>query len=435
MLSKRLVFCFLCTLSTKNTSIQMKLKNILLLFICLYAWVYMFPSPLDEIPGLDVVFAPYKKGLEMLTLWFGHNILGMAGLEKIEMTGSGDTTFDYVLLPVKLILALLLTLGSMWWLLRDSRRFDTFLFWTRTSVRWYLGLYMMIYGVAKVVENGQFQAPDLYDLNLRFGEFSPMGLLWRFMGFSHTYAAFTGMAEVIAGVLLLFRRTALLGAMLTVGVMLHVFMLNMCYDVPVKLFSFHLVLLGFGLMWQNIARLWRFFVLNQSVAPISEPDRLNNKRWMVIARHSLRVLFVGAMVFSVLYFSFSQDASTKDETPMRGIYDVIQFDHKLIAQPGSDSLKWDRAIVANNRMLVYTEDNRRQSFKFKPDSTLANFTIKSSRDSTQTYTFAAVRDSNIVHFNGIWKGDTLRATFRRIDEKMLLTNRGFHWINEYPFNK
>ena len=33
-------------------------------------------------------------------------------------------------------------------------------------------------------------------------------------------------------------------------------------------------------------------------------------------------------------------------------------------------------------------------------------------------------------------GETIQAKLRRADEKsFLLTSRGFHWINEYPFNR
>jgi hypothetical protein len=412
----------------------MSFRNILLLFACMYAWAYMFPSPLDQIPGLDQLFQFYASGLEVITVWFGQTVLGLSELKKIEMTGSGDTTFDYVLIPVKLIMALLLTLGSMWWLLRDEKRFDTFLFWTRTGVRWYVGLFMVIYGIAKLVEGGQFGPPDLSDLNQRYGDFSPMGLLWRFMGFSHTYAAFTGFAEVLAGLLLLFRRTTTLGALLSVGVMTHVFMLNMCFDVPVKLFSFHLILLSAGLLFPNLRQLWRFFILNKPAALVAEPDRLN-KRWMVIARHSLRALLVGGMFFSVLYFSFSAD-TPKDDTAFRGIYQVETFDHPALQRPFADTLTWNRAVIERNQFILTTEDNKLRYYRFSTDSLNTTMTVASYRDSTQVFTFATVRDSNQLKIVGLWKGDTLRASLRRLDDsKMLLTSRGFRWVNEYPFNR
>lgn len=412
----------------------MKLKTYFVIFACLYAWIYMLPAPLDEIPGLSILFKPYKDALEILTLWFGKSILGLSTLEKIKLTGSGDTTFDYVLVAVKFLLALLITFGAMWWL-REEKRFENFRFWTRTAVRWYLGLFMMIYGAAKVLPEGQFISPGPLDLNLRYGDFSPMGLLWRFMGFSYAYTFFAGMAEVLAGTLLLFRRTTMLGALLTVAVMAHVFMLNMCYDVPVKLFSFHLLLLAVGLLAQNLGNLWRFFILHQAVVPIAEPDKLN-KRWMVIARHSLRVLLVGAMVASIMYLMFGENGRRKDETAMRGIYDVRGFAYGHAELAIADSLKWDRAVVLRNRMVLYMEDSRKQSYKFQADSLVASFTLTQPGDTSQQFVFAVERDSNVFTINGLWKGDTLRAALHQVDEsKLQLTSRGFHWINEYPFNR
>ena len=45
------------------------------------------------------------------------------------------------------------------------------------------------------------------------GHSSPMGLLWTFMGASPGYTMFTGAAEMLGGLLLVFRRTTLLGAL------------------------------------------------------------------------------------------------------------------------------------------------------------------------------------------------------------------------------
>jgi hypothetical protein len=64
-----------------------------------------------------------------------------------------------------------------------------------------------------------------------------MGLLWTFMGASAAYTIFTGLGELVGGLLLTTRRTALAGALVSAAVMTHVAVLNFCYDVPVKLFS------------------------------------------------------------------------------------------------------------------------------------------------------------------------------------------------------
>ncbi len=54
------------------------------------------------------------------------------------------------------------------------------------------------------------------------------------MGYSTPYNVFTGLVETVPAMLLFFRRTATLGALLLVAVLANVVMLNLCYDVPVE---------------------------------------------------------------------------------------------------------------------------------------------------------------------------------------------------------
>src|SRR6185436_5234324 len=100
---------------------------------------------------------------------------------------------------------------------------------------------MLSYGIAKVLKL-QFAAIGPIGLLRTYGEDSPMRLLWAFMGHSRPYNWFIGLSEVVGGVLLLFRRTTTLGALLLIAVMTNVVMLNLCYDVPVKLHASHLLI-------------------------------------------------------------------------------------------------------------------------------------------------------------------------------------------------
>ena len=65
----------------------------------------------------------------------------------------------------------------------------------------------------------------------------------------------------------LFRRTTTLSALVVVPVMLNVFLLNLCYDVPVKLMSFHLFLAGLFLALPDFRRLFDVLILNRPTAP------------------------------------------------------------------------------------------------------------------------------------------------------------------------
>ena len=113
----------------------------------------------------------------------------------------------------------------------------------RVLVRFFLCEMLLGYGFAKVFPL-QFAQPSSFRLAQQLGDMSPMGLLWTFMGYSPSYQMFTGAVEVLAGLLLTTRRTTLLGALVALAAMTHVFALNMCFDVPVKLYSFNYLMMA-----------------------------------------------------------------------------------------------------------------------------------------------------------------------------------------------
>ena len=85
---------------------------------------------------------------------------------------------------------------------------------------------------------------------------------------SKPYELFGGGGEVLGGLLLFHRRTALLGALVSIGVMANVCALNWLYGVPVKLFSTHLLLTAALLLLPHRHNLWALFVQNRPTVPV-----------------------------------------------------------------------------------------------------------------------------------------------------------------------
>jgi hypothetical protein len=278
------------------------------------------------------------------TVWLGFHLFKLEFLAPSVDNGSGDTMFAYVLHLLLLISSLILALI---WSVLDVRRphYERLHGFLRIFVRYSLASSMIAYGMVKVF-NTQFPLYPLSGLNITYSESSPMGLLWRFMGFSLEYTMFAGALELLAGLLLLFRRTTLLGALLTSAVMMNVVMLNFCYDVPVKLGSIQLLFSSIFLLMPEIPRLWQFFVMNRAVLPRSEPV-LFVSRW---AKYGA----LGVKLLVVLWFSY-------------GIYGQFTY--------------W------------------RDSFS------------------------ATINRQDIIN----------QAKYEK--DKYLLLTRGFHWVNETPFNR
>ena len=60
-----------------------------------------------------------------------------------------------------------------------------------------------------------------------------------------------------------------------------------------------------------------------------------------------------------------------------------------------------------------------------------------SRDTTQKdYLNLSWPNDSTMLLEGIYQKDTLKVTLQHYDRnKFLLVNRGFNWINEYPYNR
>ncbi len=109
--------------------------------------------------------------------------------------------------------------------------------------------------------------PSVAVLNEPVGNMAPMTLLWNLIGLNPVYEIICGSAEVLGGILLLYRRTALAGALLSAFVITNVVLYNFCYDVPVKLFAVNLLLSVILLALPDTLSLGRFFWSHKPAAP------------------------------------------------------------------------------------------------------------------------------------------------------------------------
>src|ERR1043166_910214 len=174
--------------------------------------------------------------LRPLVFWTAAHIFNVAAPLSLDgNSASGDGMFGWVLAFCLLIISLI---GSGIWSMFDRNRksYAALHTWVRLFFRFALAGQMINYGMFKVIPV-QMPYPSLTRLLQPFGTFSPMGVLWSSIGAAPAYEIFAGCAEVVGGLLLIFPRTATLGALVCLADMIQVFMLNMTYDVPVKLFA------------------------------------------------------------------------------------------------------------------------------------------------------------------------------------------------------
>jgi len=259
-------------------------------------------------------------------------------------------------------------------------------------------------------------------------------------GSVHALYVFRGAAELLGGLLLTVRRTALLGALVSFGVLANIVMLNFCYDVPVKLYSAHLLLMAFFLIVPDVRRLVDVFVLNRRTEPV--PVRPFFRRaWLRHGTAVLRTLIVLAYVGYLL-----NDAAEVNRTftkrdpksPLRGIWSVDEFVVDGQARPPlvTDTDRWRRVVFdVPITMAVQLMSDSRVRYNLVQGQGVLKL---GKRDDPKWKTQLAWRQPkpDLLEIEGPLDGHKVLVKLHREKvPKFLLTTRGFHWINERPFNR
>jgi len=378
--------------------------------------------------------------VRLVPQWAATHIFHLSPPLAYAETGSGDRMFDWVLVFCILVLSVL---AVVVWSVLDRKRANYIALakWFRVFLRIALAGQMFAYGLAKVVPM-QMPFPYLTRLVQPYGSFSPMGVLWSAIGASPGYEIFAGCAELLAGLLLIVPRTALAGALLGLADMTQVSALNMTYDVPVKLFSFHLMAMAVFLLAPEIPRLAGFFFLNRTVGPSTLSQLFATRRANRIALAAQLAMGVWLLAINGVSVrsAWTQIGGGRPKSPLYGIWDVEQF--SVDGQPRgpllTDSGRWRRAIFDfPSRMAFQRLDDSfvRYGTTFNLGGKTLALTKADDKNWEANLTFEREPQDQLI-LDGEMEGHKIHMQLRLVDHtKFMLTSRGFHWIQEGPFNR
>ncbi|WAS97366.1 hypothetical protein [Nannocystis punicea] len=416
---------------TESASAPFPSATLLQRWLLAYLLLYAAPFPLNFVPGLDMVLAIPGAAWQAVVTWVGAVVFDVEAIPR--RTGSGDTMFDYVQL---FCLAAVAVPAALLWprSLRAGVDWDRLLDRARAYLRLYLGCYLLVYGLCKAIPT-QFPPPGPDRLVVPYGDSSPMGLLWTFMGASPAYVMCTGIVETIAGALLLWRRTATLGALLALMAMSQVLLLNLCYDVAVKQFSAHLVLVGLYVLAPDVSRLLDVLWFHRPVQPRPLAPYPIARRGLRRALTATRVGLIACVVVVTAAQGLWVLSMNREPGPLHGVYRVVSFQRgSEVVVP--DEARWAR--VGINTMgigAIQLADGSGQRYRLNIDAEQKTLSWQRiGADESQVLTYSEPTAGELV-IEGAFDGAATVARLRRIDEPFLLTSRGFRWIQERPFNR
>lgn len=405
-----------------------------------FIFLTLFPFPIDTL--LPFFTWPSEKITEFYNFLIpiiGKHLLNIDYPIDLELNGSGDKTKDYVAFFIQLLFA---SIATIIWSILDRKRlsYNKLFYWFIVLCRYYLAFTMFGYGFAKVFKL-QMGALSLGQLVQPIGEQSPMGMAWNFVGFSDLYCRFSGWAEVVSGILLVFSRTAILGGIVSFVVLFHVMLLNFSFDIPVKIYSTFLVIISLCILSPYYKRIFGVFFSSKFVNT-QEQESVFKKVW----QHRTALVFkylVVIYVFGTSYYNnYAQSLEYGEKAPKPPLYGI--YETKLCIKNNDtinaygDTTAWKRMVFNWSQFTsVLKYNDKKMRLKCAVDTLKHTVLFTNYSDTTKIYTFQYKQVNDTMYqFNGMIEKDTFAfISQRKTRTNFLLYNRGFHWVNEFPFNR
>lgn len=430
-----------------------------LLFIIFLDWSV---NPVFEYFYYEVYLGAF---LDDAISWIGSHLFHISYTIISPYDGQhNDRTYVYLLY---FTMAAIAAMGAIVWSVLDRKRinYETLYYWLTVIIRYYLAFTLFLFALEKFFKM-QFPDLGLFTLTESVGNLTPMDLAWAFFGYSYGYNFFIGVAES-AALLLLFRRTMVVGALLTMGTLLNVMMVNFNYDVHAKMYPTALFAMTFFLLLPFISRLLKFFFTHQSTSlpPIHAP--VFKRRWMQISMPVVKFLFIGcSLIFWVKsYFGYKhrndQREISRTQSGMFGVFDVESFVVNKDTLSSKNPVRWNQIIMGGDRdgirlqgdsiaymfvsserkellmypsqqqlsvneQMIFSEYGYEESTYLKVDSILV------ARQVLHPFQFE-VSDAVVLKLRGKINNDSVFITGRRrpIEAKdFRLIKNGFHWVTE-----
>ena len=373
-------------------------------------------------------------------LWLGQHLFHLTGVgAKLHGGGSGDRAVDWIALGIMFVVAVVATLI---WTALDRRRkaYPTLFAWFRFIIRLTLGVSMFVYGMSKLFPL-QMAPPSLAVLNEPLGNTSPMTLLWTLIGLNPGYEMVCGGAEVIAGLLILFRRTALLGALITAFVTTNIVLYNFFFDVPVKIYAAQLLLMALVVIVPDMRSLFLYFWRHEPTAPSGVWAPPAERRWFrrtiaIVEVWILVVVCVGLPIALGIGYA-RQLKSLKHPSPLTGQWHLDATTKPYLTGDGLPMT--DIFLEPSGRVMVRSSDGVLWRGGVNPDEKKHTLQLFSTgHDGSPVYAITQPDPSHLIltPTGKDAKNDgVLTLTRIPLPAHYPLLDRGFHFINEWGLER
>jgi len=283
----------------------------------------------------------------------------------------------------------------------------------RLLLRAALALPMIASGIVRLIP---VEMPPLRPLGQlqRLGELTQGELLRMVVGASPVFQSFTGLAALLGGLLLLFPRTTLLGALICAANLSMAITLAVCFDLP-KLYVSCLFVLSLLLLAPDLRRLVDLFFLDRAVEPPRTPPAADGWASRLLPLLGLVVIALGAAV--------AVPRLVQLHPPKPPFYGAWTVEELIVdGEESADPRRWRRAVFQDPGALdIELAIGSRKRHALDLDMSGKTLTL----DRRTRFTFQEPEDGVLI-LEGRLDGRHTRAKLRR----MLISSPWFHWITD-----
>jgi hypothetical protein len=278
-----------------------------------------------------------------------------------------DFSSDTIALNLLLLLLFLLAIVSVFLLHFLKIKTDNMVLISRVISSYYIVFILIIYGFDKVFK-AQFYLPEPNILYTSFGNLSKDILYWSTLGTSRFYSISMGIIEVVTAILILFKRTRILGLLISIGVFVNIILINFGFDISVKTFSIFLLWVTLFSVYPNLKMLINFLVFQKR-------EQLMHTNQEIISNPFLKIwikFIVVGLLFLQILFPYFQSQNFNDDLQVRpflhGAYQVNQIIVKTDTLKTTDFPIHKIFIHRNNYIIFQGKNNVITDYHFEMDS-------------------------------------------------------------------
>ncbi len=338
-----------------------------------------------------------------------------------EITSDSTTLYllVFLLFCVAIILNLLFRFFNFW-----KQNHDKIFKIIQLVLTYYLSLILLKYGFDKIFK-AQFYLPEPNTL------FTPLGMLdkdilyWSTLGVSHSYNVFMGMFEGFPALMLLNKKTRILGLFIVSGVLVNVVFINFGFDISVKLFSSFLLLTSLILLAPSFKSILKFFILSR---PTSLPY-LTGQAIIAsnVVRFSLKAIIIIFIFTESLLPYLKSGQYNDDKIPriyMHGAYEVLSM-VPIATEDDKKNIK--RFFIHRNSYFIFQyEDDSMEDFYLEINTNQNEFQLTNYKGETLSLNYAYSKISRSLEIKSVTSNWVIQA--KAINwQDLPLVQPLFHW--------